>query len=105
MGKSMFGQFFGVLMVIFIGWVFIASDPAERMDRACRPVEWSGNMAVSLVALTYPSGQHRTQTAFDNLDYGCQYSLWRLFYESDYLAAPDQGGGSSTPPAELPESE
>lgn len=113
MGKTMFGQLFGVLMVIFIGWIFITGDSAERMERACKPVEWTGNMAVSLVALTYPSGQRRTQMAFENMDYGCQYSLWRLFYETDYLETQSGAGVADdadaetpvAPPVETPETE
>lgn len=109
MGKDMFSHITGILLVVYIGWIFIAGEPTVRMDRACRPVEWTGNMAVSLAALTYPSGQRKTQLAFENMDYGCEYSLWRLFYESDYLKnqagagldAPKQSEPIA-PPAEQP---
>lgn len=106
-----FTTLFGLALMMFVGWVMISDTPAQRMDRACRPVVWSGNVTVSLASLGEPSAHaanrefqaqagkpppppadptkkplgQRVQATFDGFNYGCQYALWRLFYESEYL--------------------
>ena len=106
-----FTTLFGLALMMFVGWVMISDTPAQRMDRACRPVVWSGNVTVSIASLAEPSAHEankefqsqagkppppppdrskkplgqRVQGAFDGFNYGCQYALWRLFYEQEYL--------------------
>lgn len=74
-----------VLLLFFAAWIAIADGPEERMARSCKPVVWTGNLTVSLTLLMFPKYQDSVQTAFDKFDYGCRYSLWRLFYEREYL--------------------
>jgi len=71
----------GLLVLLFIGYIFIAPQPDQRIERACAHIQWGGNVATSLAALTTPAGELYVQTGMDKLDYGCQYSLWRLFYQ------------------------
>lgn len=80
-------EFWGILFLAFVGWIFIASNPTDRIEHFCRPVEWSGNIATSIAALIVPSQQKTVQTWFDKFDYGCQYATWRLIYQADYNKA------------------
>lgn len=76
-----------ILMVMYIGWIFLASDSQVRIERVCHPVVWGGNVAVSVTSLTFNDSQDSVQEAFNNLDYGCRFTVWRLFYEKEYLEA------------------
>ncbi len=106
-----FTTLFGLALLMFVGWVMISDTPSQRMDRACRPVVWAGNVTVSFASLAEPSAHEankefqaqagkppppppdtskkplgrRVQGMFDGFNYGCQYALWRLFYESEYI--------------------
>ncbi|WP_018234317.1 hypothetical protein [Thioalkalivibrio thiocyanodenitrificans] len=100
-GKTIFGQIFSLLVIVYIGWMFLAPDSSTRIERACAPIEWTGNLAVSVTALTVPDGQVTVRESFEKLDYGCQYTLWRAFYERDYIdAMKEDGVVSEVPPAE-----
>lgn len=80
-----------ILIVFFIVWSLLAGDRSEQLERACRPVDWFGNMAISVVAVTYNDGVQATARGFEQIDYTCQYMLWRLFYESSYQKAVADG--------------
>lgn len=94
--RSAFGMLTSLLFLVYVGWMFIAPDPMVRIERACKPVEWTGNLAVSITALTIDSATTGTRQAFENLTYGCEYSIWRLFYEEEYAkAAPETWEGGA----------
>lgn len=102
---------FGLALLMFIGWAMVSDTPTMRMERACRPVNWMGNLTVSMAALTEPSTRQasqeiqgqpgkpipqptdkpakplsaQVQETFNDFSYGCQYALWRLFYEKEYI--------------------
>lgn len=75
--------------VAFIGYVLLASTPQARMEHTCKPVGWAGNIATSITALISPSTAPKVQYGFDKLEYGCQYSLWRLLYQEEYNKAKE----------------
>lgn len=77
-------EFWGILFLIFVGWIFIPGQPDTRIAHACRPVGWSGNVVTSLASLVLPAQQARTQHWFDKFEYGCQYTVWRLIYQDEY---------------------
>lgn len=79
-------EFWGLLFLGFIAWVFIAGTPQDRINNFCRPVGWSGNAVTSLSALAVPSQQENVQGWFDKFEYGCRYMTWRLFYQAEYNA-------------------
>lgn len=83
------GGLFSILMVLFVGWVFIASSDEERLVRACKPTQWIGGFATSIVDLTAPKYSSTVDGWIDSLEYSCQYMLWRLFYESAWLEQQD----------------
>lgn len=77
-------EFFGLIFLGFVFWIIIATSPAQRIENACRPVGWSGNVITSMSALVLPNQQTVVQTWFDKIEYGCRYTTWRLFYQDDY---------------------
>lgn len=80
-------EFWGLVFLGFVAWVILASDPQIRMARACEPIIWTGNVAASLTAFASSGGAASVQKWGDKLDYGCRYTLWRLFYQSAYNKA------------------
>lgn len=94
-------EFWGMLFLGFIAWVFISGTPQERINKFCRPVGWGGNAVTSLSALAIPSQQDNVKHWFDKFEYGCEYMTWRLFYQDDYLAYQKSlhDGQSGTPGA------
>lgn len=76
---------FGVLVLIYIGWIFLAGMPSERIDRGCRPVGWVGNIVTSIFAMGAPTLSKGSYRTFNNIEYGCQYAVWRLIYEKDWV--------------------
>jgi hypothetical protein len=91
-------EFWGMLFLAFIAWVFISGTPQERINKFCRPVGWGGNAVTSLSALAIPSQQENVKRWFDKFEYGCEYMTWRLFYQDDYVAymrTQQQGGASA----------
>lgn len=85
-------EFWGLIFLGFVAWIFFfTSNPSERIQRTCAPITWAGNVTVSLSALVVPSYQQGTQRWFDKFGYGCEYTIWRLFYQKQYnelLAKP-----------------
>jgi len=80
-----------ILIVHFLIWVLAASTPQAKMQRGCQPVNWVGNVATSLAALTSPEWGAKTDRGFASADYGCRYTLWRFFYEDEYRQAVAEG--------------
>lgn len=93
-------EFWGLVFLAFVVWIFMSSDPQVRIARTCRPVLWTGNVATSLTALAVPSGQESVQKWSNKLDYSCRYTVWRLIYQDDYNKfLQDQPGAAATAPA------
>jgi hypothetical protein len=113
-------EFFGLIFLGFVFWIIAATSPTQRIENACRPVGWSGNVITSMSALVLPNQQTVVQGWFDKIEYGCRYTTWRLFYQEDYnkwkaIEAAKQKslpplvgqttpveGGSAAPPATSP---
>lgn len=79
-------EFWGLVFMAFVVWVLIAGNPSARIENVCRPVGWTGNVTTSLSALVLPDQQLKIQGWFNKLEYGCRYTVWRLFYQDDYNA-------------------
>jgi len=99
-------EFWGLLFLAFVGWIFLSSDGLTRIYRTCRPVGWAGNVAVSVTAFVVPNQQLNVKHWMDKVDYGCQYTAWRLIYQDDYARYIQQHGQSARaqiPPVQLPD--
>lgn len=77
-------EFFGIIFLFFVGWIFTASSPTARIENACKPIGFIGSVTTSLSSLVVPSQQATVQKWFDKLEYGCRYITWRLFYQESY---------------------
>jgi len=90
-------EFWGLLFLGFVVWIFMAGDGSTRINRGCRPIAWGGNVVVSLTALALPSQQAGVKRWVDKVEYGCRYSAWRLFYQDDYnrVLEKQQAAGAS----------
>ena len=76
----------GSAIVAFIAWVLLAPDASMRINRVCRPLHWASSGVVSLTALTVPKYEADARDGGNRVVYGCEYSIWRLFYQKDYDA-------------------
>lgn len=83
---NIFGAIIGVSMMAWLLWLGIVTSPKERMERACAPVVWTGKIGVSMAMLADTSERAAKTTSewFEGANYGCQFTLWRLFYEDDW---------------------
>lgn len=91
-------EFWGLVFLGFVFWIIAASTPAQRIENACRPIGWSGNVVTSLSALVLPNQQTKMQGWFDKFEYGCRYTVWRLFYQEAY----NQWKASTAPASQAP---
>lgn len=80
-----------VPVLFFVVWVFIAPSPEMRIQRTCEPINWVGNMATSTTALANEKHTQNSARWSDKLNYSCQYLIWRLLYQDDYLKAVEEG--------------
>jgi len=76
----------GSALVAFVAWVLLASSASMRINRVCSPLRWASSGVVSLTALTWPKYETDVQDGGNRVVYGCEYSIWRLFYQKDYDA-------------------
>ncbi|RQR65294.1 hypothetical protein DIE18_02080 [Burkholderia sp. Bp9125] len=81
----------GVPLLMFVWWVFAAPMPQQRIERACEPINWVGNLATSTTALATDGHTNTAVRWSDKLNYSCQYMVWRLLYQKDYNAAVAAG--------------
>lgn len=93
-------EFWGLLFLLFVGWIFVPGNPTERIEHACKPIEWTGSVVTSLSALALPQSQASVQGVFDRVQYGCEYTAWRLLYQKEYnklraVPAPAAGAASA----------
>lgn len=77
-------EFFGLLFLAFIAYIFVAPNPSVRIERVCKPIPVVGNVLVSMTALILPQHQTTIQGWVSRFDYGCQYIVWRMLYQSEY---------------------
>jgi hypothetical protein len=79
-----------LIMMIFGCWVLLAGAQEERINRSCQPILWFGNVLESVALLTVDSWSDAVKEQTLDLDYGCRYVVWRVFYEEEYLEFRNQ---------------
>lgn len=105
------GFVFTVVFFVWIFWVLWTNSIYVRLDRACKPIEKAGNITTSVVLLFSKPAARATNKTFMHIDYGCEFTFWRLFFEDDYKAQELQEaqaqssnrnvvGDDETPPAD-----
>jgi hypothetical protein len=91
-----FSVLLGIGTLVYVGAILIESTPQSRLNVACGPVRWGGNILGSIAALSDSEKfTEKVASGTDELGYGCEFTLWRLVYGNDYsnyLAKREQGG-------------
>ncbi len=67
--------------MVWIGGIFVTSDPRTRIDRACLPVTFADSVLVAVVQIIhepYAMGAHQMMLS---IEYGCKFTVWKTFYE------------------------
>lgn len=79
-------ELLSLIVIFFLSWVLIlpADTKLEKIDRFCAPINWFGNVSVSVSALISDKYPDKVDYAFKKFNYGCRYTIWRLFYEDQY---------------------
>jgi len=85
--KMFSGLFIGFL--VLLAWVMIATSGEERISRACKPIVWTGNLFESVFMIAREDWADNVKSVFDNVDYTCRFSVWRFFYEEEYVRQID----------------
>lgn len=81
----------GLLVAGWVVYIILGSTPQARIERSCKIVPWTQNFTVSILQLAGATNQVQgTTKMFGKVNYGCQYTIWRMFYESDYKKQQQQ---------------
>lgn len=81
---------FAIAFAIYLAWILIVPNPQERINRSCQPILWVGNVFESIGLLVNERYATSMKSTTDSMDYGCRYTVWRFFYEEDYLKAKEK---------------
>ena len=87
--------------MVWIGGIFVTSDPRARIDRACLPVTFTDSILVAVVQVVhepYAMGAHEMMLS---VEYGCKFTVWKTFYEREQAGQVGQPE-TSMRPAEIP---
>ena len=77
---------FFIAVMVWIGGIFVTSDPRTRIDRACVPVTFADSLLVAVVQVIhepYAMGAHGMMLS---VEYGCKFTVWKTFYEEREVA-------------------
>lgn len=100
-----FSMIFFIAVMVWVGGIFITSEPRTRIDRACLPVTYADNMIIAVVQVIhepYAMGAHQMMLA---VEYGCKFTVWKTFYEKRELESRVEQTTSVSnpkPPTEAP---
>ena len=72
-------------LIVFAAWVMMPSNPDQRLDRACRPVVWTGKAFVAVADLASQKYSPDVERFFEKADYSCRYVIWKVFYQEEWL--------------------
>lgn len=104
-----FSLVFFIAVLAWIGSVLITTDPQKRIDRFCVPVEYTDRAATSGMQLLDASWGASTHKFFENIQYGCRFVVWKMFYEEEWNrsretpnGAADTGAEKGAPPVRKP---
>jgi len=73
------------LFLVFALWIVLATSSVTRIERGCQPFLWVGKFIESVFLLTYSKGAETVVEKANQFDYGCRYTVWRFFFEEEYL--------------------
>jgi hypothetical protein len=95
------GEALFFVLLFWVAWIFIGSNPTVRMQRVCTAVSGPGHFIASLASAANTDWGGPLQTWTENGTYRCQLTLWNYFYADEWKKAHpgqplpgDQGGGT-----------
>lgn len=75
------------LILLFAGYVLVASTPETRIVRLCEPVNWGGRVFESLTLLVLPEKAPAVRNSMNSTERGCHAVIYRQIYPEQYKAA------------------
>jgi len=75
------GGLFVLLLVFYIGWIFVATGTETRLERTCKPITWIGNAISSVVELTIPDYTEAFIKGTISVEGSCRYVAKKTIYE------------------------
>lgn len=79
-----------VLCLVFVFYCALGKAGQERYARICSPFSVTSNLFTSIAALLYDGSEVPVKEVFDNITYGCKYTVWRLTAEKEWQAYVDE---------------
>lgn len=76
-----FSMIFFILVMVWMGGIFLTSNTQTRIERACSPVTVSDKIVVAMVQLVYEEWALDAHKMMLQMEYGCRYTVWKTFYE------------------------
>jgi len=98
-----FSMIFFIAVMVWIGGIFVTSDPRARIDRACLPVTFADSLLVAVVQVIhepYAMGAHEMMLS---VEYGCKFTVWKSFYEEREAAVQVEQPRSTASQKVLPQ--
>jgi hypothetical protein len=72
---------FFIAVMVWVGGIFVTSDPRTRIDRSCLPVTFADSILVAVVQMIHEPYAMSTHQMMLSLEYGCKFTVWKTFYE------------------------
>lgn len=84
LGKVFFSLVMAFGVASWFIWSLSTTDISERMQRACKPVQWTSSAFAAGLDVLYPPAITPTEEFFDKTDLVCRRLIWGVFYREDY---------------------
>lgn len=81
-----FATFFFILCMVWLGSIFVTSDPNLRIERTCKPITWVGKLVGSVASASNTGNESSINGGFYPVVQGCKTVVWKLFYQDDVNA-------------------
>ena len=91
-----FSMIFFILVMVWAGGILVSSDPNTRIERACVPVSYLDKAVVAVVQLVHEPFAMSTHRLMVRIEYGCQFTVWKTFYEGTAKGADSKRDQDTT---------
>jgi len=95
-----FSMIFFILVMVWAGGILVTSDPRLRIERACVPVSYLDKAVVAVVQLVHEPFAMSTHRLMMRIEYGCQFTVWKTFYEGSATAGDSKKDTEADTPAD-----
>jgi hypothetical protein len=91
-----FAMLFFIVVMVWVGAILVTSNASKRIERACFPVGLMDRVVVATVQLLHEPWAADAHHYMKSIEYGCQFTVWKTFYEDLRGERPVPGGSSQT---------